>query len=147
MDVIDSNGDFTPRDQFRWSAYNIAGTRLFSIEFNNATNDIYYILDDDVPHLIGNLFSNNTLFLVKMTVDFSRNTWSATLNGAPLVAAVPVVTGTESPDLGGFRAEWVLNTAFAGDNYMLFDNYTVTESNLVLPISIWKSANFSALGP
>ena len=147
-DVIDSTGNASsPRDRFRWSANNINGVRLFSIEFDNATNDISYILDDNIPHFIGNLFSNNTLLNVQMTVDFTRNQWTATLNGETLVAIQPVVTGIEAANLGGFSADRVLNSSRAGSNYMFFDNYTITKSNVVLPVfntlSTWKSNNFT----
>src|ERR1051325_1915102 len=45
FEIVDStNGHF---DDFRWSFYNLAGDRLFSIDFDNATQEINYSLDND----------------------------------------------------------------------------------------------------
>ena len=153
FDIIDSTPIFdptAPRDRFRFSVYNIAGTRLFSIEFNNANNDANYILDDNVTHLIApQTLINNTLFAVQISVNSIQNSWSATLNGSPLVTGLPATTGTESLDFGGFRVECVQNSPVAGNNYIFCDNYNITKSNWIpsgsATISTWKSAYFTTL--
>jgi hypothetical protein len=48
MSIADSS-DPALRDSFRWSVYNTNAepTRLFSLDFDNATTNIAYLLDDD----------------------------------------------------------------------------------------------------
>ena len=137
FDIIDSTPIFdptAPRDRFRFSVY----------------NDANYILDDNVTHLIApNTLINNTLFAVQISVNSIQNSWSATLNGSPLVTSLPATTGTESLDFGGFRVECVQNSPVAGNNYIFFDNYSITKSNWIstgsATISTWKSAYFTTL--
>ena len=131
--LIDSTKRNTHYDRFRWSVYNTGGIRLFSIEIDNASNHINYILDDNVTRLYGNFLTNNTIYSLQMSIDFTRNTWSATLDGAPMVSGQPVTTGSAARNLGSIRAEWLLNSTTAGNNYMLFDNYSITRTGIALP--------------
>jgi kumamolisin len=131
--IIDSTKRNGHYDRFRWSVFNSAGSRLFSIEADNSTNNLNYILDDNVTHLIGNFLTNSTIYPLQIAIDFTRNSWSATLSGSTLVLNQPVTTGSAPRNLGNIRAEWLLNAASAGNNYMLFDNYSLTKTALVLP--------------
>jgi hypothetical protein len=62
---------------------------------------------------------------VKM--DFAANRWSATLNGATLATNQPITTVGAPLSLGDIDAVWLLaDTNAPGDNYMVFDNYTIS---------------------
>jgi hypothetical protein len=67
-------------------------------------------------------------------MNFQSNTWNATLNGAPLVANHPITVLGSPLDVGDIDAVWVINDTNApGDNYMVFDDYKITEETVVPP--------------
>jgi hypothetical protein len=67
-------------------------------------------------------------------MNFSRNKWIATINDVPIVEPLPLTTSGYSLSLGDIDAGWVLhNTAAPGDNYMVFDDFTVTAEQVVYP--------------
>jgi hypothetical protein len=60
-------------------------------------------------------------------MNFASNLWTATLDGSPLVTNKPITTTGAPLNLGDVDAAWVLaDAARAGDNFMLFDNYSIT---------------------
>ena len=125
MQIVDStNGQY---DEFRWSVYNRQGDHLFSVSFDNATLDILYGLDDDQGFRpTGFVFDNNAVYLLEILINFSRNDWIARLNGAVVVDSQPVSVTGKPLNLGDVDAVWVLTTpGQAGDNFMLFDDYTI----------------------
>ena len=63
-------------------------------------------------------------------MNFASNRWSASLNNT-LIATNKSITTTNAPlNLGDVDAVWLVNqisgTNAPGDNYMIFDNYTIT---------------------
>jgi len=135
MAIIDSeNGSY---DSFRWSVYNTEFDRLFSLDFDNLTLSIDYLLEDPPTFVpTGQRFANDTQYTLLITMDFGSNLWSASLNNLSLATNQPITTTTNSPpNLGDIDAVWLYGQAASpGDNYMVFDNYTITaQSSAIQP--------------
>jgi len=130
MEIVDSTNN--ERDNFRWSAYNIKGDRLFSVDFDNETKAIAYALDDD-KGLIATEFTFDHLgnYDLDITMNFKRNIWCATLNGSVIINAQPLTTKDAELTLSDMDAVWAIFKPEApGDNYMLFDNYSLSRESL-----------------
>ncbi len=126
MQIVDStNGEY---DDFRWSAYNTEGHRLFSLDFDNATLEINYLLDDGQGfRATGFTFSTEVIYRLEIWLNFARNNWQAVMNGQVVVDAQPITTTGARLDLSDIGAVWVLHTrGRPGDNYLLFDEYQLT---------------------
>jgi len=116
-------------DYFRWSVYNTnnGGQRLFSLDFDNTTTNICYLLDDDQFVPTGYSFELEGLYDLEITMNFASNRWSALLNDALIVNARPMTTRGTALNLGDIDAVWVHQVPGSpGDNFMAFDNYRVT---------------------
>lgn len=135
MAIMDSST--TNRDDFRWSAYNSKGDRLFSLDFDNNSLDVTYALDDGKGFIsTGTQFTNSALYELTIQLNFGRNLWSASANGLSLVNAMPITTRFDTVlDLADIDAVWLpTDPARAGDNYMLFDEFKVVVETLdILP--------------
>ncbi len=132
MQIVDStNGEY---DDFRWSVYNTTqvgspAARLFTLDFDNSSAEIFYALDDVNAGFksTGFRFSNDEIYELNLFMDFARNTWVATLNGVVVVDSQPITTINSRLDLGDVDAVWAFRKKGAvGDNYMLFDEYLIT---------------------
>jgi len=134
--IEDSSGD--EWDIFRWSFYNIPGNRLFSIDFDNEFLDVSYLRDGTNQIVFTtNTFENATVYTLSVTMDFASNLWSASLDNA-LIATNQLITSTNAQlTLGDIDAVWLFNqingTNAPGDNFMIFDNYTITAQTLTNP--------------
>jgi hypothetical protein len=137
MAIYDSTT--TNRDEFRWSIYNIAGERLFSLLFDNRDLGIYFQLDDGVFYETDWGFENSTdedpfYYTLEVQMNFASNRWSAWLGGTQVVTNRPITTKNAARTFGDADAVWlpgILNKA--GDNFMVFDNYLVTADVLPAP--------------
>jgi hypothetical protein len=124
----------TNRDCFRWSVYNMVGNgvRLFTLDFDNTTREINYELDDGVFVPTGFLFQREGEYDLVVTMNFADNLWSATFQGSDatptvIVDSQPMTTEGSVLNLGDIDAVWVSREIGRyGDNYMVFDNYSVT---------------------
>ena len=126
MQVVDStNGQY---DDFRWSAYNTAGWRLFTLDFDNSTAEVNYVLDDGAGYKSsGFSFSNDAIYLLEVFMDFWNNNWLAIMNGQVVVDARPITTVNARLDLSDVDAVWAIRRKGSpGDNYLLFDDYQLT---------------------
>jgi hypothetical protein len=126
MQIVDStNGQY---DDFRWSAYNTEGRRLFTLDFDNAATEINFLLDDDKGfRSTGFTFSTEVIYLLEIWMNFARNNWQAVMNGQVVVDAQPITTTGAKLDLSDIGAVWALRTkGQPGDNYLLFDDYQLT---------------------
>jgi len=130
MRIADSDND--EYDYFRWSAYNIPGDRLFSIEFDNYYLEVNYQLNGSSP-LVTNVttFAPDQDYVLNVTMNFASNLWSATLGNA-LIATNRAISTTSVPlNLGDVDAVWlVYDTNAPGNNYMLFDNYKIAAESV-----------------
>jgi hypothetical protein len=126
MSIIDSTT--TNRDDFFWDVYNAQGNYLFTVDFWNQDLGIYYALDDTNGFVFtGVTFTNDVAYTLGIKMDFARNQWSATLNGATVVSNQRITTINSPLTLGDIDAVWSIgDIANPGDNFVIFDNYLVT---------------------
>ena len=126
MEIVDSTNYLY--DDFGWDVYNTNVDELFFLDFYNNDLHIYYLLNDGSDyHDTGQTFQNNYIYYLEVTMDFARNRWSATLDGAPLVQNQPIsATNNVALNLGDIDATWLENSGAYGNNYMLFDEYYLT---------------------
>ncbi|HYE33499.1 MAG TPA: hypothetical protein VEH27_18905 [Methylomirabilota bacterium] len=118
------------KDEFRWSVYGTNNYRLLSIVFDTSTQEIWYITEDDDPKFVytNYTFEHDGTYDLEIVLNYGRNTWSASLNGTTLVNSHPI-TATPSRNLtfSDIAAAWIVaNPKAPGDNYMVFDNYSIT---------------------
>ena len=133
MSVIDSstNQNGLNRDEFYWTVYNNAGDRLFGVLFDNYDLSIWHELDDGFIYDTGWSFENEESYTLEVTMNFSASRWGATLNGTQIVTNQLITTKGAARSFGDADAEWVLGiTNKPGNNYLIFDNYTVTADAL-----------------
>lgn len=126
IEIVDStNGK---RDDFRWSVYNRDAQRLFSLDFDNSTTGICFLLDDGQGFRETDfLFENNVVYHLTITMDFARNRWSADLADVRVVEEQPLTTTQAALNLGDIGAVWfIFDPDLPGDNFMRFDDYHVT---------------------
>ena len=123
--VIDSaNGIY---DRFEVGIYNLAGARLAAVVWDNA--NLQVLRDDGTDTLVdtGALFANNQQYTLAFSINFTANTWSASLNGVALFTAAPFNATGATRDLGDVDLVWRIGIAATpGDNYLVFDNYSLT---------------------
>ena len=126
MMIVDSST--TNYDDFYWSVYNQDVHQFFSLDFDNAELKVYYWLDDTNSRTWSGLrFTNSVEYPVTIDLDFTRNRWSATFNGALLATNKPITTVGAKLDLGDIDAGWgVYDPSAPGDNFMVFDDYTIS---------------------
>lgn len=131
MAIMDSTT--TNRDDFRWSIYNSQGNRLFSLDFDNSTLGVSYGLDDNKGFIdTGVGFTNSSIYELSISLNFARNLWSASANGLALVTGKPITTQLNTRlDLADIDAVWLpRDLKTPGDNYLLFDDYSVVLQHL-----------------
>src|SRR6266571_3882980 len=124
MSIYDSF-TVTNRDCFRWSIYNTnnGGERLFSLDFDNATTEINYELDDERFVFTGALFENGgpagDAYELVVIMNFAENLWSAWLNDVQIVDREEMTTKGLALNLGDIDAVWVNAVrGRPGDNFM-----------------------------
>ncbi len=132
-EIIDSTNRVY--DDFAWSIYDNAGNLLFSLNLDNQSLNVFYQLNDGTGvHNTGYSFRNQTIYALTIVMDYGANRWSASIGGATVVAAQPISTTGVAQGLGDVDAYWLVSGSRAGNNAMLFDNYSVVVSNLEAPI-------------
>jgi hypothetical protein len=153
------------RDNFEFLIYNQAGMLLAGVQFDNSTLDsttskprrlIYRLAWNASTSayqyvLTGYNFLSETLETLQFRINYRTNLWTATLSDVPIFQDIPFYTGTATKDLGFVLAKMaVTNTAsvtgyiLPGDNYMLFDDYTVRTDALTTALTMSKSAKAAA---
>jgi hypothetical protein len=132
MQIVDSTSTNGPFDDFRWSVYNTNGMRLFSVDFDNASLQVSYILDNEAGFVPANTkFETTGSYDLEIAMNFARNLWTATLNDVVIINAQPITTIGSPLNLGDVDAIWSVRTPGSpGDNFMLFDNYTIATEAL-----------------
>lgn len=132
LSLVDSTT--TNRDEFRWSVYNIAGVRLFSLIFDNRDLGIYHQLDDNVFRFTGWGINNDDIYSLEMRMNFPSNHWNAWVGGVQVVTNQLITTTNAARTFGDVDAVWLPgSTAGAGDNFMVFDNLSITADVVQLP--------------
>lgn len=120
---------------FGWVVRNASGRQLFSISFDDYTKAVSYTLDNSPsPVTTGASFNNSLAYNLVVSMDFSHNTWSATLSGMTLVSSAPITTIGSALTLGDIdAADTIRQPSNPGTDGMLFDNYTVTAGSALAP--------------
>jgi hypothetical protein len=121
------------RDRFHVSVFNISGDFLAALTFDNTSGKILSddgttVRDTGVAFQRGDpLLSVAALQILRISIDFEDNVWSATLDGIPLFEQT--FTTTDLPrTLGSFALEWEVasgDPASAGNNWMLVADWLV----------------------
>ena len=128
MEIGDSENN--ERDVFSWGAYNTNGDDLFFLDFDNQTQAISYLLDDGKGAIdTGFDFDYLRIYDLRITMNFRRNLWCATMDETVIVDNQPITTKNAELTLSSIDAVWLIsNPERPGDNYMLFDNYSITRA-------------------
>jgi len=123
-------------DDFRWSVFNTNGNRLFTLDFDADSLLISYSLDDGIGfRSTGYQFVRETLYELLVTINLAQNVWTASMGGVPIVASQPVTTTGASRTVAEVDAVWAVRTAGSpGDNYLVFDNYSVIAEDPVVTV-------------
>jgi hypothetical protein len=133
--VIDSdNGLF---DYFTFSFNSRAGQLMAAIIFDNSDLSIYYNNRDGLDHNTGWKFKNDVFDWLVVTVDFAANRWSARLGSAQLFTNQLFNATGVVRDLSDVSIDWYLpGYPLAGNNYVLFDNYSIAATSALAPPAI-----------
>jgi len=139
LDMLVADSTTTNRDEFRWSVYNIAGIRLFSLIFDNRDLGIYHQLDDDEFRFNGFGFTNEAVYSVRIQMDFAGNLWSAWIGGMQIITNEFITTTNASLTFGDADAVWLRGAAAgAGDNFMIFDNLAIAADVTSVPAPVMR---------
>ncbi len=128
MEIVDSTNN--ERDNFRWVVFNLKNEFLFLIDFDNETKEISYALDDE-RGLISTQrsFQHGDIYQLTISMNFRRNLWCATMDETVIINNQPITTKNAELTLSDIGVEWLIyNPKKPGDNYMLFDNYSITRA-------------------
>jgi Immunoglobulin I-set domain len=129
---------------FGWVVRNASGQQLFSLSFDDYTKAINYTLDSGSPISTGSTFNNSVAYNLVVTMDFSHNNWSASLNGMTVVSSAPITTLGSALTLGDIDAsDAIRQTSNPGTDGMLFDNYTVTAGPALAPAILQGPASLT----
>ena len=126
MAVMDSTND--QFDDFHWAVFNAQGRMLAGLDFDNFATNINYFHDGTNRWVAtGKSFAPNAQYRLTVDLDFPHNRWSARLGSIPLVSRQPITTAGATLALADLdAAQVVYDPAAPGDNYLVFDNYTLT---------------------
>jgi hypothetical protein len=114
-------------DDFRWSVYNTAAQRLFTLDFDTSALQISYSLDNPPDFVAtGSGFDTLGFYDLEVWMDFTRNQWTAALNDVVIVNSKPITSAGAALTLGDINAVWAIRQpSTPGNNYMVFDDYGV----------------------
>ncbi len=116
------------RDQFFVSFFDGAGQRLASLDFNNTEVAFGLWRDDGVEtHDTTEEFIRGEVQLLVAEIDFENNTWTVELDGFPIFRDAEFTARADvAMTLGAAGIVWQRGGLTWGNNWMLFDDWTVT---------------------
>lgn len=128
MEIADSTNN--ERDVFGWVVYNSNDDGLFSLDFNNQTRVISYVLDDGKGAInTGFDFDHERIYDLRISMNFRRNLWCATMDETVIVNNQPITTKNAELTFSGVDAVWGISApGRPGNNHMFFDNYSITRA-------------------
>jgi hypothetical protein len=163
---ITDSGNTTKRDNFEFLVYNSNSPSLqllAGVQFDNTTMDsstgkprrlIYRLSWNGSTYqyvLTGYNFLYDSLETLEFRINYRTNLWTATLSGVPLFQDIPFYTGTNARNFGSVMVKMgvgssapVTNYILPGDNYMLFDDYTVRTDPVSTELSVSKTGTGAA---
>lgn len=154
----------TKRDNFEFLVYNKDNLLLGGIQFDNTTLDSSTL---EPRRLIYRLSWNGTAFQYVLTpftflpetletlrfrINFRTNRWTVSLSDVPIFQDIPFYTGSSAKTLGSVMVKMAVGNASAtspfyilpGDNYMLFDNFTIRTDPVTTTLAITKNLTGAA---
>ena len=136
MKIVDSANN--EHDKFRWFVFNFKNEFLFLIDFDNQTKVISYILDDGKGAIdTGYKFDHIRIYDLRISMNFRRNLWCATMDETVIVNNQPITTKNAELTLSDIGVEWLIyNPEKPGDNYMLFDNYSISRARIAPRVNV-----------
>lgn len=136
-DSESSGGGALARDNFFITFFNSSGTSLASLNYNNTEAGFGLWRDDGVAtHDTGEEFIRNEIQLLFIEVDLINNLWSVELDGFAIFTDQPFTAKTGIPiDLGGTGIVWQRAGFSWGNNWLLFDDWSVAvdSQRIVMP--------------
>lgn len=133
MAILDSTNEHY--DDFRWSVYNTSNERLFTLDFDNYALQVNYALDDGNGFLsTTKSFAPNQIYELVITMDLTRNRWSARIDDTVLVSDKPITTKSASLAISDVDAVWsIRDQNNPGNNYMAFDSLSLVAYSDAIP--------------
>jgi len=153
----------TKRDNFEFLIYNQSNALLGGVQMDNTTLDsttgkprrlIYRLGWNSATSafqyvLTSFNFLPETLETLQFRINFRTNLWTASLSDVPIFQDIPFYTGTATKNFGSVMVKMAVtntttNTILPGDNYLIFDDYTVRTDALSTVLEINKTATGAA---
>lgn len=140
---ISDSSTTSRRDNFEYLVFNQANQLLGGIQFDNSTLDLtgkprrliyrlsWNVSSNSFQYVLTDLtFLSETLEPLEIRINYRTNLWSASLSDVPIFQDIPFYTGSLTKNFGSMLVKMaVINTTttslLPGDNFMLFDDYTV----------------------
>lgn len=150
------------RDNFEVMIYNQSGTTIGALQFDNKTLDSsnqpyrsIYRTEWNGSSLTykntGYTFLPQTLETLEIRVNFRTNRWTASLGGVPLFQDLVFYSPASTQNLGSFRVRMIVSNPSTvttylqpGDNYLLFDDYTVRTDALTTELEMSRTSSGAA---
>lgn len=144
MELADSTNN--ERDVFGWVVYNSNDDGLFSLDFDNQTRVISYVLDDDEGAIdTGFDFDHERVYDLRISMNFRRNLWCSTMDETVIVNNQPITTKNVELTFGSVDVVWAISApGKPGNNHMFFDNYSITRAG---PARIAPRVNIQGILP
>ncbi len=131
-------------DRFLITIYNTSGEQLASVIYDNRTTTYGLYRNNG-----SNSFDTGFEFVIEepqflfLSIDLENNTWSATLDGAPLFTDALFNSTGSALNIGTIAAEWNISNRFnPGNNWMLFDDWYLSANSrsqtITAPFAISK---------
>ncbi len=152
----------TKRDNFEVLIYNQANALLGGLQFDNTTLDssgkprrLIYRLHYDTSTsafrytLTTLTFLPETMERLEYRINFRTNRWSASLSDVPAFQDATFYSGSSTRNLGSILVKMAVTnttstTILPGDNYLLFDDYTV-RTDAIDPVTAVCSVSSSPI--
>lgn len=126
MDIAIVDSDNGQHDKFGVQLYDNDGVLLGGIYVS--TTDQHIWRSDGVTQIdTGVAFAKDLMQRLAFSVNYSTNTWTASLNGAALFTNASFHAGSGTLNLGDLTYVWWVETPGSpGDNYLVTDNLSIS---------------------
>lgn len=145
--VSTGGGGILARDNFFISFFNSSFTPLASLNYNNTEAGFGLWRDDEVTtHDTGEEFIRNEIQLLFIEIDLINNLWSVELDGFAIFTDQQFTAQTGiTMDLGGTAIVWQRAGFSWGNNWLLFDDWSVSvdSERIVIPLEPFKISQVS----
>ncbi|MCX6874131.1 MAG: hypothetical protein NTW21_10035 [Verrucomicrobia bacterium] len=154
------------RDNFEFLIYNQTGYLLAGVQFDNTTLDT--TVTPNLPRrliyrvawnassaafqyvLSAYTFLPETLETLQFMINYRTNLWTATLSDVPIFQDLPFYSGPQTKNLGSIMVKMgvtnstynpttKVTTLLPGDNYLMFDDYTVRTDAVNTTLTVSKT--------